>query len=93
MAVGCKLLFLYGLECKVCIAIASVNNNYLSEWCIDPVAERYLGIAMTFVSFLAIVFIIVRKMIFGDPVSGWTSLACIITFVGGIQLFCMEIMG
>ena len=55
--------------------------------------SSYLGIVMTFVSFLAIVFIIVRKMIFGDPVSGWPSLACIITFVGGIQLFCMGIMG
>ena len=55
--------------------------------------SSYLGIAMTFVSFLAIVFIIVRKMIFGDPVSGWPSLPCIITFVGGIQLFCMGIMG
>lgn len=55
--------------------------------------SSYLGIIMTFVSFLAIVFIIVRKLIFGDPVSGWPSLACIITFVGGIQLFCMGIMG
>ena len=55
--------------------------------------SSYLGIIMTFVSFLAIVFIIVRKLMFGDPVSGWPSLACIITFVGGIQLFCMGIMG
>ena len=55
--------------------------------------SSYLGIFMTFVSFLAIVFIIVRKLMFGDPVSGWPSLACIITFVGGIQLFCMGIMG
>ena len=55
--------------------------------------SSYLGIIMTFVSFLAIVFIIVRKLMFGDPVSGGPSLACIITFVGGIQLFCMGIMG
>ena len=55
--------------------------------------SSYLGIIMTCVSFLAIVFIIVRKLMFGDPVSGWPSLACIITFVGGIQLFCMGIMG
>ena len=48
---------------------------------------------MTFISFVAIIFIIVRKLIFGDPVSGWPSLVCIITFVGGIQLFCMGIMG
>ena len=31
--------------------------------------------------------------LFGDPVSGWPSLVCIITFLGGIQLFCMGIMG
>ena len=55
--------------------------------------SSYLGILMTFISFVAIIFIIVRKLIFGDPVSGWPSLVCIITFVGGIQLFCMGIMG
>jgi len=55
--------------------------------------SSYLGIFMTFVSALAIIFIIVRKLIFGDPVDGWASTVCIITFVGGIQLFCMGIMG
>ena len=30
---------------------------------------------------------------FGDPVSGWPSLACIILFCSGIQLFCLGIMG
>jgi hypothetical protein len=37
--------------------------------------------------------IILRKLIFGDPVAGWASTACIIIFVGGIQLFCLGIMG
>lgn len=55
--------------------------------------SSYLGLVLTVVSFLAIVFVIVRKWIFGDPVSGWPSLVCIITFIGGIQLFCMGIMG
>lgn len=55
--------------------------------------SSYLGILMTFVSVLAIVFIVVRKLLFGDPVDGWASTVCIITFVGGIQLFCMGIMG
>jgi len=55
--------------------------------------SSYLGLIMTFVSMLAIVFIIVRKLLFGDPVDGWPSLVCIITFVSGIQLFCMGIMG
>ena len=36
---------------------------------------------------------IIRKLIFGDPVDGWASTVCIITLIGGIQLFCMGIMG
>ena len=56
----------------------------ISSWC---------GIGLTFVSFLMILFIIVRKIMFGVPVAGWASLVCIITFIGGIQLFCMGIMG
>ncbi len=55
--------------------------------------SSYLGLFMTVVSMIAIIFIIVRKLLFGDPVDGWASQVCIITFVGGIQLFCMGIMG
>lgn len=52
-----------------------------------------IGILFTFVSFVAIIFIMIRKWIWGDPVEGWPSLVCIITFIGGIQLFCMGIIG
>ena len=38
-------------------------------------------------------FIAFRTLIFGDPVRGWPSMACIIFLVGGIQLFCMGILG
>ena len=48
---------------------------------------------MTLLSFIAVIFIVVRKLVFGDPVTGWASTACIITFIGGVQLFCMGIMG
>lgn len=51
------------------------------------------GIVFCMISFLMILFIAVRTLIFGDPVAGWTSLVCIIFLVGGIQLFCMGIMG
>ena len=53
----------------------------------------WFGILMTAVAFLFILFIITRRLIFGDPVDGWPSLVCIITLIGGIQLFCMGIMG
>ncbi len=51
------------------------------------------GIFFTFLAFCMIVFICVRKLVFGDPVDGWASLVCIITFIGGVQLFCMGIIG
>lgn len=51
------------------------------------------GLIMTLVAVIAIIFVVVRKLIFGDPVAGWASLVCIILFIGGIQLFCMGIMG
>lgn len=53
----------------------------------------FIGLFFTVVAFVAIIFIMIRKFIWGDPVSGWPSLVCIITFIGGIQLFCMGIMG
>ena len=53
----------------------------------------WFGMFMTFVSFVAVVFIVIRKLVFGDPVDGWASTVCIITLIGGIQLFCMGIMG
>jgi len=53
----------------------------------------FLGILMCLVSFIAIIFIIIRTLVYGDPTSGWPSMVCIILFVSGIQLFCMGIIG
>lgn len=52
-----------------------------------------LGIFLTIFSFIMVIFIIIRKAIFGDPVAGWPSLACIIIFIAGLQFLCMGIMG
>ena len=52
-----------------------------------------VGILFLFVAFIAIIIVIVKTLAFGDPVSGWPSLACIIFFVSGVQLFCVGIMG
>lgn len=55
--------------------------------------SSWFGISMTFFAALMMIFIIVRKFLFGDPVNGWASLICVIIFIGGIQLFCIGIMG
>ena len=53
----------------------------------------WFGTTMTGFSFLVLVAIIVRKLIFDDPVPGWASTICIIIFIGGLQLFCLGIIG
>lgn len=51
------------------------------------------GLLFTLIAFLMIIFVAVRKILFGDPVAGWASTVCIILFIGGIQLLCMGIIG
>lgn len=51
------------------------------------------GILFCFLAFIMIIAIIVKTCLYGDPVSGWPSLVCIVLFVSGVQLFCLGIMG
>lgn len=52
-----------------------------------------VGVLFCLFAFIMIIFIIVRKLIFGDPVSGWPSLVCIILLTSGVQFFCTGILG
>lgn len=52
-----------------------------------------LGIIFCIFSFLFIIFIIGKTLIYGDTTSGWPSLVCIIVFLAGIQLFFLGIIG
>ena len=76
-----RKLFLYSLD-----GIVAFSTKPL-------VLASITGILFLFLSFLFIIFIIVRKVLFGDPTAGWPSLVCIILFVSGIQLFCTGILG
>lgn len=51
------------------------------------------GVLFCLLAFAMIIFIIVRKLIFGDPVSGWPSMVCIILLTSGVQFFCTGILG
>ena len=52
-----------------------------------------IGLLFCLISFIAILVIIIKTLVFGDPVGGWPSMVCIIFFVSGIQLFCIGIIG
>ena len=53
----------------------------------------WFGVGMTGISFIMLLVLIIRRLVWGDPVAGWASTVCIIIFIGGIQLFCLGIMG
>jgi len=61
---------------------------------IKPLAVSSLfGILFCFFALAGILFLVVRWLIFGDPVAGWASIVTLILLVGGIQLFCIGILG
>ncbi len=51
------------------------------------------GIFLTFISAIMLIFIVVRRLIFGDPVAGWASTISVIIFIGGLQLFFLGVIG
>ncbi len=53
----------------------------------------WLGVIMCMVAAVAIVFVIVRQLLFGGSAFGWPSMVCIIALFSGIQLLCIGILG
>lgn len=76
-----RKLFKYSLEGIMAFSTAPLQ---LASW---------LGMFSCLLAFLTLVFIVVRALLFGDPVGGWPSLVCIIVFFGGLQLFVAGILG
>lgn len=74
-------LFAYSLE-----GIAAFSTAPLA-------LSAMLGLVLCIVSFIFVCAIVIKTLIFGDQVSGWPSLAVIVLFMGGIQLFCIGILG
>ena len=74
-------LFIYALEGIVAFSTAPLAISSIA------------GFIFCIISFIMIIFIVIKTIIYGDPTSGWPSLVCIIFFVSGIQLFCLGIIG
>lgn len=53
----------------------------------------YLGLFFCLVSFVMIIYHVLRTWLFGNPTAGWPSIVCLIFFCSGIQLFCVGIIG
>ena len=88
----------FGKEAAIYAGLENSKGDYavdgITAFSTAPlVASAFAGVLFSLCAFAAMIFIIVRKFIFGDPVAGWASTATIILFVGGVQMFFMGIMG
>lgn len=57
------------------------------------VISSVIGMIFFFISIIAIIYIVINTLLYGNPTSGWPSMICIIFMVTGIQLFCIGIIG
>ena len=74
-------LFLYSIEGVIGFSVA-------------PLAiASILGLFICCIALVFLLVILVKTLCFGDPVAGWPSMTCIILMLGGIQLFCIGILG
>lgn len=53
----------------------------------------FVGFFSFLAAMIAMVVIVIRTLLFNDPISGWPSLVCFILAIGGLQLFCLGILG
>jgi len=74
--------------------LALYSMDGIAAFSVKPLAlASFMGVLFCLLAFVGIVFIIVRWLIFGDPVAGWASMVTIVLLVGGVQLLCTGIMG
>ena len=55
--------------------------------------EGLIGVIVWAIAFLFLLFVVIRAAAFGDPVAGWPSLVCIVSFLSGIQLLGIGVVG
>jgi len=75
---------------KLSLIIPCFNEE---ESLVPLVIASLIGILFFAISLVAILVIVIKTIIWGDPVNGWPALASIIFMVSGIQLFCLGIIG
>lgn len=55
--------------------------------------STFFGMIFSIIAFIMIIIVVVKNLIYGNPVQGWTSTICAILLLGGIQLFSIGILG
>ena len=79
----------YGLRKMLRLAL-----NTMTSFSIRPLQlASIVGFFLSFVAFLAIIYLFIMKIFFGSGILGWTSLMVLIIFIGGIQMLFLGLLG
>ena len=68
--------------------------NGLMSYTVAPLRiSTMFGIAVSFIAFMYLFYILIRTWIYGDPVAGYPTMMVTILFLGGVQLLSLGIIG
>jgi putative glycosyltransferase len=72
----------------------SVLTNSITSFSIKPlIFIFYLGCGISFVSSIAALYLIMRRIFLSSFLGGWPSLIVSVWFLGGLTLFCLGVIG
>lgn len=78
------------------------NYGKLTNFAIDGITSfttaplrisSVLGIIISFIAFIYILFLVIRTTFFGNDLAGYPSMMAVILFLGGVQLLSLGIIG
>ena len=52
-----------------------------------------VGLVTAFASIIYLIVVVLQKLIFGIDVPGYATIVVLVLFLGGMQLFCLGILG
>lgn len=62
-----------------------------STWPLTVISA--IGLILSLVSFIFLIYVFIKAIFCGDPVAGWPSLACLILFLGSLILISIGFLG
>lgn len=76
------------------ISLINLALNGIMSYTIAPLRiASILGLFISFIAFLYLIYIIVTTLIYGEPVQGYPTIMVTVLFLGGIQLIGLGIIG
>ena len=75
-------------------ALLSLAMNGILSYTIAPLRiASLMGLMVSMIAFIYLVYILVTTMVYGEPVAGYPTIMVTVLFLGGVQLLCLGIIG